>query len=210
MLLTVKIDGKDNSGSAVAVTRNRALTALHGHVKLNHEIALRTRNGTILKGKIEFVRFTRDVVDIAVILLDDGSFFEHYIPWSDEPVYLTQPILVVGLRYSHGTDMVMPYARTTNVDMIENGDSTLFQATYYNFNGCSGTGVVTSLRDGVCEVVGVHIASHDDSSLESPKKKKKIMNELEASVSSKIHGDSAYSLVCEIARVPELIAHLNS
>jgi hypothetical protein len=197
------------TGSAVAVTNKRALTALHGYANLESKIDLRTRRGTNLKGIVEFVLFSRDLVDIAVILLDDGNFFENFIPWSEEPVALTQNVTVVGLKFSRNNDEVVPYARKTSVDMIEGGDSTLFQAQYYNFDGCSGTGVVTSLLNGVFAVVGVHIASHDDKlKPESSKKKKRTLSELEASIASDLHGYTAYSLVCEIARVPKLVAHL--
>jgi hypothetical protein len=161
LLLSIKVKRKERTGSAVAVTSKRAITALHGYAKLQSKISLRTRNGTALKGIIDFLIFSRDEVDIAVIVLDDGNFITHFIPWSEEPVVLTQKVTVIGLKFSVKSDEVYPYARTSSVDMIEGGNSTLFQAQYYNFDGCSGTGVVTALKNGAIAVVGVHVASHD-------------------------------------------------
>lgn len=48
--------------------------------------------------------------------------------------------------------------------------------------------------------------SHDDTTLGGPKRKKKrAVSALEASVTSVIHEHTAYSLVCDIARVPGLL-----
>lgn len=69
---------------------------------------------------------------------------------------------------------------------------------------------MTALLNGLLAVVGVHIASHDDKSdPDSGKKRKRTLSELEASVASDLHGYTAYSLVCEIARVPKLVTHIN-
>jgi hypothetical protein len=202
-----------SSASAVAVSKRRALTALHGKIPLNWPVQLTTRSGDHFSGIVEFERFEENMVDIAVILLDAGSEFIHFIPWIDRPVQLTQPITVVGLKYSRVGDAVDVYARRTAVDMIENigSSSALFQAQYYSFEGCSGAGVVTTTVNNAVKVVGVHVASHEDTT--NTGKRKRItptFANFEASVQSIIHGHKAYSLVCEIARVPDLVALLNS
>ncbi len=202
-----------SSATAVAVSKRRALTALHGKIPLNWPVQVTTRNGVHFSGIVEFERFEENMVDIAVILLDAGSEFIHFIPWIDRPVQLTQPITVVGLKYSRVGDAVDVYARRTAVDMIENigSSSALFQAQYYSFEGCSGAGVVTTTVNNAVKVVGVHVASHEDTT--NTGKRKRItptFANFEASVQSIIHGHKAYSLVCEIARVPDLVALLNS
>ncbi len=151
------------------------------------------------------------MIDIAVILLDVGSEFNHFVPSNDRPVVLTQHITVVGLKYPSVGDIVNTYARSTTVDMIEEfgSSSALFQAQYYSFDGCSGAGVVTTTVDNIVKVVGVHVASHEDTTVIVGKRKRHLAN-FEASVQSVIHGHKAYSLVCEIARVPELVALLNT
>mmetsp|Transcript_30605 Transcript_30605/g.41913 ORF Transcript_30605/g.41913 Transcript_30605/m.41913 type:complete len:274 (+) Transcript_30605:121-942(+) len=199
-----------STASAVAISRRRALTALHGKVPLNSPVQITTRNGVHLSGIVEFERFEENMVDIAVILLDVGSEFSHFIPWIDKPVVLTQYITVVGLKYGHVGDTVNTYARITTVDMIEEFGprSALFQAQYYSFDDCCGAGVVTATVNNIVKVVGVHVASHDDTA-KAGKRKRKFAN-FEASVQSDIHGHNAYSLVCEIARVPDLVALLNT
>ncbi len=49
-------------GSAVAVTNKRALTALHGIIKVKTKVTLRTRRGFLLRGVIEFVKFSRSIL----------------------------------------------------------------------------------------------------------------------------------------------------
>lgn len=206
------LDGKEvtNSASAVAISLRRAVTALHGKIPLNSPVQITTRSGVHLSGIVEFERFEKDMVDIAVILLDVGSEFNHFIPWIEQPVVLTQSITVVGIRYANAGDTVNTYARVTTVDMIEEfgPSSALFQAQYYSFDGCSGAGVVTATVNNIVKVVGVHVASHEDTA-KAGKRKRKFAN-FEASVQSVIHGHKAYSLVCEIARVPDLVALLNT
>lgn len=214
LILSIKVKRKTFSASGVAISEKRALTALHGMVPLNTLVTITTRNGTKISGRVEFERFERDMVDVAVIVLDQDSsaVFNHFMPYSDQPVRLAQPIAVVGLKYASVGDTVNTYARLSSVESIEElGDSSaLFHAQYYNFDGCSGTGVITAVVGNVLRVVGVHLASHNNTTLGGPKsKKKRTYSDLEASVASAIHGHKAYSLVCDIARVPDLLALLN-
>lgn len=71
---------------------------------------------------------------------------------------------------------------------------------------------MTKAEDGIISVVGVHVASHDDTRRTSPKKgeKKHSLSDFEASVRSDLHGHSSYCLVCEIARVPQLVSFLQN
>lgn len=213
LILSIKVKRKTFSASGVAISDKRALIALHGIIPINSPVTVTTRNGTKISGRVEFERFERNMVDVAVIVLDSSAVFNHFMPYSDQPVRLAQPIAVVGLKYASVGDSVSTYARVSSVDSIEElGDnSALFQAQYYNFDGCSGTGVITATVGNVLRVVGVHVASHDDTTLGRPKgKKKRTYSDLEASVASAIHGHTAYSLVCDIARVPDLLALLSA
>lgn len=223
LILSVTIAGKKVAGkkpkpvtfsaSAVAISTKRALTALHGKIPLNSPVQVTTRNGVHFSGIVEFERFEENMVDIAVILLDGDSEFNHFIPWVDQPVVLTQNITIVGLKYGSIGDIVNTYARRTTVDMIEHfgPNSALFQAQYYSFDGCSGAGVVTTNVRNIVKVVGVHVASHEDTARTGKRKRVKFQHaNFEASVQSVIHGHKAYSLVCEIARVPDLVALLNN
>ena len=73
----------------------------------------------------------------------------------------------------------------------------------------SGAGIITTLKIDILSV-GVHAASHEDSrqTVQIKEKKKRTLSDLEASVRSDFHGHSSYCLVCETARVPELITFL--
>jgi hypothetical protein len=212
LILSIKVQKKTFSLSGVAISNKRALTALHGRVPVNTPVTITTRNGTKIIGRVEFERFEKNMVDVAVIVLGSSTVFNDFMPYSDQPVRLAQPIAVIGLRYSSFCDTVGTYAQISAVESIENlGDnSALFQAQYYNFDGCSGTGVITAAVGNVLRVVGVHVASHDDTTLGGPRgKKKRTISDLKASVVSAIHGHTSYSLVCEIARVPDLLALLS-
>jgi hypothetical protein len=72
--------------------------------------------------------------------------------------------------------------------------------------------------DGKCRVVGIHVASHDDT-IKNPELKKtnfkpyatvSDVNLACESLASSIHGHHAFALICEVARVPDLIAFLST
>lgn len=68
---------------------------------------------------------------------------------------------------------------------------------------------MTKIDNNTVSVVGIHVASHNDPQIQ---KKRKLIGstDLEGSVLSSVHGHTAYSLVCEVARVPDLVNLLNS
>lgn len=186
LILSIKVETSTKKGrkktlltyscSAVAVSCKRALTALHGKVPLNNEVKVTTRNGSVFWGKVVFEKFEESMVDIAVVQLNkDSGEFQHFVEWSSERVFLTQELYVIGLTYGSYNDHSFAYARKTTVDVIEElgPESALFQASYYSFQSCSGAGVIASLVNGVAKVVGVHIASHEDSTTFAVTKKKK-------------------------------------
>jgi hypothetical protein len=209
-----KISTQSYSLSGVAISRKRAVTALHGCFQLGTQVKVITRNGTVLFGRVEFEEFAPDMVDIATIALEDEFEFTHFIECSFERVQLLQKLVVIGLKYGSCGDAVFPYARSTSVEMIEEvgDDSALFQASYYSFDGCSGAGVVTKVVNSIPKLIGVHVASHEDSSSTGAvkRKRKATFANFEADIRSEIHGHKAYSLVCEIARVPSLTTLLSS
>ena len=157
LIMKLKREGKVSAGHAVAISNKRALTALHGLVALKTSIEFRTKTGVALTGTVEYVKFEEELVDIAVVVLDDNLYFEKFLPWRTPKVTITQPILCFGLK--NGGDSTAPFALTANVNLIENEtDSALFQSTYYSYDGCSGAGIVTTLKNNILSVVGVHIA----------------------------------------------------
>lgn len=122
-----------------------------------------------------------------------------------------QSIVVAGLRYTGVLDDIDPYARLSSVDLIERREgSALFQSSY-SIDGCSGVGIVLAIVGDTVQVVGVHVGSHDDTSLPPPPdKKKRSRANLEVSITSAIHGHESYSLVCEVCRVPAVVQLLTA
>lgn len=196
--------------SAIAVSNKRALTSLHGKFDLNTRVKVITKNGVVLWGYIEFELFVESKVDIAVVVLEEAYEFVHFLQLATSPVKLIQRIFVVGLKNeSNGIDVNI-YARSITVDMIEEyEDGALFHTSYYNFEDCFGTGVIVTVENNVPKVVGVHVTTHEDSRYYHSKKvSANIVGVFDAVIKSEIHGRHAYCLICEIARVPSLIALL--
>ena len=153
------------------------------------------------------------MVDIAVVVLDDNHYFKNFLPWETPKVTITQSITCFGLKSGSDGDNVSPFALPATINCIESKPgSALFQSTYYSLDGCSGAGIVTTLKNDIISVVGVHVASHEDSKHTVPikGKKKRTLSDLEASVRSDFHGHSSYCLVCETARVPDLTEFLRN
>jgi hypothetical protein len=202
-------------GNAVAITKTRALTALHGRIPVGTKVTVITRHGKTFKSTLVFEKFQKDCVDIAVLQLSPGDVFDAHIPISDKCVHVEDEIHVVGLREVN-TDYEM-FSRVTRVELIENRiGSTLFQSSYYSTAGDSGAGVVTVLQrkwfsfSSELAVVGVHVASHD-STVGMNKTTVATVKNMRAdlqTISSQLHGHSAYTLVCETLRIPEVINFL--
>jgi hypothetical protein len=149
-------------GNAVAIPECLALTAFHGLLNVNDIVTVRTAKGVSLSTKFVFVRFQINVVDIAVVkLVLKDEKFNCFVPPCKRLVLLEQPIHVIGLRATTH-DSVDQYSKIFNVELIER-ETTFFQASYYNFDGCSGTGVVTTMVNDRFKVVGVHVATHDST-----------------------------------------------
>ena len=133
----------DAKGSAVAISNCLALTAFHGICDVGDQINVITRTGKTRLALVVFVAFERDVVDIAVVkLVSIEDKFDFFVPPCMSRVRLEQSIHVVGLRETSRYS-VDPYSIISNVLLIES-ESTLFHTSYYNFDGCSGTGVITT------------------------------------------------------------------
>ncbi len=213
--LKIKIKGENNfmTGNGIAVSPTQALCALHGRCDVDDKVNITTRNGINLMGTITFSRYAQDQVDISVITLDNSSIFSHYIPVSQVPVTLGKEMMIISMSITSSGEFA-PATDISHVRLIET-QGTLFQATYFSSTGMSGAGVVAINTGDRLEVVGVHVASHDNTvAVEPVPKKAKGMskdkyNRDMMTINSNIHGHGAYSLICEPARIPELLHFLN-
>ena len=216
--MIVKKKKKTLIGNAVAISPTLALSALHGKAKKGDAIVLHSITGDKFKGTVAMVVFEVELVDIAVIELEIGVLFSCFTPVAVEPpVRYLEVVYIVGLKVNSRDD-AMPAVYESKVNIIEPGErNALFQSSYVSFDSLSGAGVVVKKVGGVSKVVGVHVASHDSTTATPPVEKAEhtvdsagfeSVSVALASLSSNIHGHSAYTMVCEIARVPALIAFL--
>lgn len=158
--------------------------------------------------------FEPDLVDIAVIELINNGVFPHFTPiLGRRQVSLLESVYIIGYKID-SRDAAMEAMFDGKVNVIERHErSALFQSAYVSFDSLSGAGVVVKKERNEFRVIGVHVASHD-STVSSPPVKKVKHTEIAdyesvsvslSSLSSNIHGHAAYTVICEIARVPELI-----
>lgn len=207
---------KDATGNAVAISALRALTSLHGIIPVGSAVTFRDIHGCSFNATVGFAEFAKDNVDIAVLELDpSGPTFQTWTPVTLTPVRLTQEISVVGLQETmHGETEIL--VEICTVRCIERrAGSTLFQSTYYSaLRFLSGAGVVTVVKDGWHNVVGVHIASHHktegiiDHGMKATVAR--LAEEDMKSITSELHGHTAYCLICEVQCVSTLVDYLNT
>jgi hypothetical protein len=199
-------------GNAVAISPTLCLTALHGKARIGHAIILHSYSGEMFRGTVVKNVFEPELVDIAVIELNTGQQFTHFTPVSAYSVRLLDVVYVAGLKVNI-RDEAMPAIYESKVNIIEPGENNaLFQSSYVSFDSSS---VVVRQVGNDLRVIGVHVASHDNTTATPPVERAKDTEDSAghesvsialASLSSNIHGHSAYTMICEIARVPELIA----
>lgn len=204
-------------GNAVAISRTLALTAVHDKGKIGDTVTLRTKQGVILPGVIVFYAYTKDLIDIAVVELTSSDEFSCNLSVNFEELRIAQQIFVVGLKVG-AFDESMQVVHPCYVNAIERATgSAMFQSNYTSFDGLSGAGVVTKVVGNTYKVVGVHVASHDDTIKHPPVKKARkestaasvtSVNLACESLASNIHGHHAFCLICEVARVADLVQFL--
>jgi hypothetical protein len=213
-----EVGGQTLYGNAVAVSSTKALTALHGLVPTGSALVIRDSRGKEYHGHVGLSVFEADKHDIAVITLLDGHRFTHFKPFSRTEVKLGQALHIFSYtRDIH--DHYRPSYKRAYVATIEDGTS-LFQSEYYSTEGMSGSGVLISDIDGDMSVVGVHVASHEKTVAVEARRGKESESLKEfirttynldmATINSNIHGHGAYTLVCEPARVPAVVALLDA
>jgi hypothetical protein len=197
--------GKTSIGNAVAVSTTLCLTSLHGKVRLGHAIVLHSYFGEMFRGTVVKNVFEPELVDIAVIELTDGQQFTHFTPVSADSVRLLEVVYVAGLKVNIRDD-VMAAVYEARVNSIERGENNaLFQSSCVGLCSMSGTGVVLKqFGNNNLRVIGVHTASRNHTTSTRPVKRAE--DTVDSTLASLIHDNTAYSVICEIGRVPELIA----
>jgi hypothetical protein len=203
-------------GNAVAVTSTKVLTALHGDVDIGAEVKLTDSKGKVRNARVIFSQYQQSIVDIAVVALCYGEEeFPVVIPICAHKVSLLQPIIVVAMKSGLTDTGSSAYAAHGEVTFIE-PESPLFQSQYSCNRGFSGAGVIIAVEGGVFHVVGVHVGTADDTESPPPIKKRKgnvpsadSVSASSNSLAHSIHGHTAFSLICEAIRVPDVKALLS-
>lgn len=201
-----------------------ALTALHGRYDVGQKAELRDYRGKKFFGQVQFCCFSEHLVDIAIIVLDNGASFEVYCEIEREIVRNLQFLTVVGRTRTLRDDLIL-HSITCQVTAIEpDEDGSLFRTHFPSERGLSGSGVITTRHGDTCRVVGVYIGTQDDTDAppeiesagsisRSSRKKTKTVDVASAesvsnnsnSLASSLHGHTAWCLVCEAARVKGLL-----
>ena len=205
--------GVDLKGNAVAVTANRALSSLHGLILENSPVELVDFRGKKRKATVILSRFTQNEVDMVLLQLSaDETPFDAFIEICRVPVQLGQQLALVGLASNSQNDTTT-YFKTFQVALIDAG--AIFQSTYCARNSLSGSAVIVSIDTGGFHVVGVHVGTHDDTGPPPINKKRKgghasadDVEESQKSLADSLHGHTAFCLICEVARVPDILSML--
>jgi hypothetical protein len=190
----------------VAITPRRALTALHTNVTIGTEVGLRTTRGIERFGTVVFCSFRPFEVDIAVVELAMGEAdFEHTIEIAQHPVRIGQEIRILGLKKNRH-DEIGPYFARCEVNYIDPSvESSIIESDYTSHDGLSGAGIITIVEGSRYHVIGVHVASHDETvappNQKKPKRTLKETGEDLDSISSGLRGHRAYTMICEAIQV---------
>lgn len=200
----------EKRGNAVAVSETKALTSLHGYATLLQEVQLFDFRGIRRCGRIIFVQFEENEVDIALIELIDGSF-EFYKPVFKGKATLGMDLHVFGRTTSLVGDETLGYYETSKISCVE--PTTLVRASYHTQDGMSGAGIIVAEEHGSFHVLGVHVGRGDETVAPPQIKRHKSgaasqesVSENSSATSSNIHGHSSYCLICVAARVENLVA----
>lgn len=196
----------EKSGNAVAIDSRRALTALHSSVAIGTDLSVRTQHGNLRMVKVVFCLFVEQDVDIAVIELDTTEpNFEIYVSVARRRVFLGQNMTIFGMKKNNHDELGF-YRADCQANYIDpNESSAIIQSDYTGHDGLSGAGVITVIEDGQHHLVGIHVASGDNTSVPPHQEKKKrtvqMLSEDMDSLTSDLNGHRSHTLICEAFRV---------
>lgn len=188
-----------------------ALCALHAKLQVRQKVDVLTTKGVRLTAKIIFSRFEQHKVDIAVLKLDEGCF-KHFIPVHEQKVSLLAQFYVVGMK---GDESVL-FAAPSTVNTVR-PKCAILEASYCSCLGLSGAAVVAVIEDQQLRVLGVHVGAHEDDPVVmdkvDPAKANEVVDNTSlsqalTSFSGASHGRTAYTMICDVGRVPGLVAFL--
>ena len=210
------MENKLKKGHCVAVSPRLVVTSLHGGIEIGAPFIIVSKSGVERIGIVDISVFELRKVDVALVRLIDGeALFQHWIQILDRAPDVLEKAVVAYLRGRILEDDAPPYdfdAQSTQIFGVESA-TTLCRAQYYTTDGMSGCPVLSDiLPDGSRRLIGVHVASDDATEVVCRIKKRKNGDIDAVSVSSgssthsrNIHGRTAYSMICIVQNVPQIV-----
>jgi hypothetical protein len=190
------------------------MTALHGSFGEHTPFTITALESEARTGYVLKQWYEPSKVDIALIKLNTEQVpFTNWLGVLSRPLHYQEKIAVVSLQNS---DFGLGFACQPSVIYMFNPYSTLGRAQYYAMDGLSGAGAITGVQsNGEIVVIGVHVASHDDSEKPPAIKRSRqgaktadfeIVSSTTDSLAKSVHGHTAYCLICIANMVEELMA----
>ena len=150
-------------GQGVAVSSNMVLTALHGSFDIGSPFTIihfndEKRNGFVFKVWFEALK-----EDIALIkLADDEIPFVQWLKVINRSPHMQESISILSI-VSSLVGRPSFSAQKASVFCLDTGTS-LCRAQYYAKDGLSGCGAIAEIQpNGELMVLGVHVATHDNT-----------------------------------------------
>lgn len=168
---TIIIKIGSESGNGVAVSRTKAVTAVHGVYSVGQNVQVVDIHGRSKNGTISFMRYEASKVDIAVVELTDSHTFDNFVPFRPQAIKIGKYISIISLSEDGTGEYTESLQRTAVQKIVKN--TSIIHASYYVTEGMSGCGVVTIAEGGHYSVVGVHVGKHDDTEALSEEDKPK-------------------------------------
>lgn len=214
-LCVAQISNKLGDGQGIVISPHFLMTALHGSYDVGAPFTIKFITGEVKHGTLYKQWYEADERDISLIKLNKKqSPFQHWLRVLERPIEINEKIGVLSLMPNLKNKLKFAY-QETKIFLIE--DTTLCRSQYYAMDGLSGCGAITEVQpDGEVMVVGVHVASHNNTEKPPPVKKVKKSTAADAksvsasvsSLSGSMHGHSSYCLICIANLVPELMTEI--
>jgi hypothetical protein len=202
-------------GQGIVISPYLIMTALHGSFGELTPFTITALESEARTGYVLRQWYEPSKVDITLIKLNVEQVpFTNWLGVLSRPLRIDEEIAVVSLQTGLSGGLDFAFQRT-RVYMLDS-NTALCRAQYYAMDGLSGAGAITGVqRNGEVVVIGVHVASHDDSEKPPAIKRSRqgaktadfeSVSSTTDSLAKSVHGHTAYCLICIANMVEELMA----
>ena len=202
-------------GNCVSISPKLALCALHKKFGIGTLITVTTNRGQKLAATIVFSRFKHEAVDIAVLMLDSPHKFDDFITVHGKPMQELEKMYVFGMKLENN-ETPQDFSAECQVNTVRKKGA-IIEADYPGHRGLSGAPVVTVVENNALRVVGVHVGTHGESAVidkgstenQSQFASRKDVHDALSTFSHDNHALSSYAMICDVARVKDLMKFLS-